>query len=283
MFIFRQSDQVHSYIQSLINRNRTIAFVPTMGALHEGHMALIEQAKSKAEIVVCSIFVNPTQFNDPKDYRHYPNRAMEDKRMLEAKNCDVLFMPEVEEVYPRGEENYRLNIEMGSLVRLWEGAHRPGHFAGMMQVVKRLLDLIPAEFLVMGQKDYQQLAIVRRMIEELDISTELVGVPIVREKDGLASSSRNLRIDPDLRPQANTIYHCLKLAKKNWPVKTVQEIEREAVENLVNHGLRPEYFSLVNGTTLEPIHEKDPAESVVALVAAWLGKVRLIDNMIIKN
>lgn len=283
MYIFQKAADLRSHLKTILRgRSSTIGFIPTMGALHEGHLALIRAAQANGCYTVCSIFVNPTQFNDPSDLEKYPRTPEKDAELLEKVGCDVIFMPEVEEIYPPGDiQDFELDFE--GLDEVMEGVFRPGHFKGVAQVVKRLLDLVQPDGLYMGQKDFQQVAIVRHLIRVTGFPVELVVVPTVREHDGLAMSSRNVRLSPDGRRQGPAIYQAL-MAAKNKAASGLPpaEISREAMNELSNAGFKPEYFEVVNGDTLQPVQSMEAAPEVVACVAAWLEGVRLIDNMSLK-
>ncbi|HKK88558.1 MAG TPA: pantoate--beta-alanine ligase [Saprospiraceae bacterium] len=293
MFLYKQSEQINAYLKHVKSEGKTLAFIPTMGALHDGHLSLIKLGKQKADLVICSIFVNPTQFNQKEDFLNYPNTLPDDLEKLEASACDIVFAPSTTEVYAEGEEAYRLNLDMDAWTNSLEGAFRPGHFEGMMQVVARLLEIIPADVLIMGQKDYQQWSIVREMLAKLDLSTQVMRAPIVRENDGLAMSSRNRRIDASLRPEANTLFKALSHAKnrctylsgKNTSgvALSPNDIVEECRKLIDKSSLKLEYFEIVDGLTLQPIDNFDAHSTVVALTAGWLGDVRLIDNMILKD
>lgn len=259
-----------------------VGFVPTMGALHQGHVSLIQRAKAETSLVMCSIFVNPTQFNDPEDLKKYPRNTAWDVKLLTTAGCDVLFLPSTQEIYPPGLKT-GLSLDFGSLEEVMEGIFRPGHFDGVAQVVKRLLDIVQPHRLYMGQKDYQQFTIVASMLEQLDSDIELVMCPIVREADGLAMSSRNVRLQPQYRKVAPKIYQTLQWARETAKKALPAQIRKEAVDRLNGPGLKVEYFEIVDGQTLQPIEQFADAETVVACTAVWAGEVRLIDNIIIKN
>ena len=260
---------------------RSIGFVPTMGALHAGHLALIEQSRKNCDISICSIFVNPTQFNESSDLEKYPRTPDKDIKALEQAYCDILFMPTVSAVYPP-EVNNELNIPLNGLDELMEGAHRPGHFAGVVQVVSRLLDIVEPDQLFMGQKDYQQFAIIRHMINVQQRPVKIQMVATVREPDGLAMSSRNVRLSPEFRKKAPILYETLNDAKRKFYEQSIAQNEAEAIAKINAQGLETEYFSIVNGQTLQVFSEGEKMHSVVACVAAWAGDVRLIDNLIIR-
>jgi len=281
MLLFKTVNDLQHYLQQFRKKKQTIGFVPTMGALHQGHLSLIKKAKSESDIVVCSIFVNPTQFNDASDLDKYPRTAANDINLLTSKDTDVLFMPPVEEVYPPGLDT-TLELDFGDLANVMEGKFRPGHFDGMAQVVKRLLDIVQPNHLYMGQKDFQQLTIVRSMLTQLKMNVKLVMCPIIREKDGLAMSSRNVRLTPKHRKLAIKLSKTLKEAKKLIGKKTPTEIKSFAMEKLSISEFKPEYFDIVDGITLQDLDDFEGTEFAVACTAVWVGEVRLIDNLILK-
>lgn len=282
MFLYHTLSELQQYLNSRRRLGETIGFAPTMGALHSGHLDLIRHSKAHNACTVCSIFVNPTQFNDPKDLEKYPRTPEKDLAMLESVGTEVVFMPPVEEIYPPGLET-TLQLELGQLDKVMEGAFRPGHFQGMAQVVKRLLDIVQPDRLYMGQKDFQQFSIVGHMIRQLNLPVELVMVPTVREADGLAMSSRNVRLSDAQRAAAPVIYQALSWAKTQLGALPIAEIEKEAMQRLNLPEFRPEYFQIVDGRTLMLIVEPAEHEWIVACVASWVGEVRLIDNLELKK
>ena len=280
MIIFKYADQLARYIEQQKTAGKVIGFVPTMGALHNGHIALIDQSKKNTGVTVCSIFVNPTQFNNPTDYQLYPNTIEKDIEKLEAAGCHILFLPAIAEMYPQGTADLE-KYDLGYLETLLEGKFRPGHFQGVCQVMNRLLTMVKAHKLFMGQKDYQQCMVVSRLLQLMQCPTELITCPTLREADGLAMSSRNLRLSPDDRQKATTIYKCLTLIKQecnqggSWPV-----IKSKASQLLTDAGFRIDYVELADANTLEPAAAPDKSPQV-ALIAAFLHDVRLIDNMLL--
>jgi pantoate--beta-alanine ligase len=257
---------------------KSVGFVPTMGALHNGHLSLIKQAKEQNEIVICSIFVNPTQFNDPKDLENYPRPIKADIEKLIAADCDVLFNPSVTEVY---DDNEQWHLNIGSLEFLLEGEFRPGHYQGVTQVVYKLLDIVKPTSLYMGQKDYQQFMVVSKMVELLSLPVKMVMCPIEREPEGLAMSSRNVHLSDQEREHALVLSRALNWVKSNFDINNIAGLEEQANKMLHNEpGVAPEYFELADGKTLLPA-DKD-SETIVALTAAKVGNTRLIDNMLIK-
>jgi pantoate--beta-alanine ligase len=282
MFLHHTLSELQQYLNSRRRLGEQIGFAPTMGALHSGHLDLIRHSKAHNACTVCSIFVNPTQFNDPKDLEKYPRTPEKDLAMLESVGTEVVFMPAVEEIYPPGLET-TLQLQLEQLDKVMEGAFRPGHFQGMAQVVKRLLDIVQPDRLYMGQKDFQQFSIVGHMIRQLNLPVELVMVSTVREADGLAMSSRNVRLSEAQRAAAPVIYQTLSWAKTQLGIQPIAEIEAEAMQRLSLPEFRPEYFQIVDGQTLLSVVEPAEHEWIVACVASWVGEVRLIDNLELKK
>lgn len=282
MYLFKKVKDLQKYLNNLRNEGSTVGLVPTMGALHEGHLSLIERAKSDNDIVVCSIFVNPTQFNETKDLVSYPRTATKDIELLTLHGNDVLFMPPVNEVYPDG-LNTKVAIDFGQLDKTMEGKFRPGHFDGMVQVVNRLANIVVPVRMYFGQKDYQQYALVQNMLEQQKSLVKAIMCPILRESDGLALSSRNARLEAAIRERATIIYQTLLKAKtiiKEKDSKTVQEI---ALKDLAIKDFKPEYFEIVDGRSLLPVATFNDSDYIVACTAVWAGDVRLIDSMIFKH
>jgi len=282
MYIFQLSSDLHRFLSAPIAANRPIGFVPTMGALHEGHLSLVQHALNRGDLTVCSIFVNPTQFNDSEDLLKYPRTPSSDIAMLAKAGCHALFMPSVPEIYPGGVLPEH-PLAFGHLEQVMEGAFRPGHFQGVAQVVARLLELVRPQRLYMGQKDFQQTAIVAEMLRQLNFDTELEVVETVREPDGLAMSSRNTRLRPEFRSAAPAIYKALIEARRCFPQLDAPSICRQAMESLIAAGLRPEYFEIVDGRTLLPVGNPHKTDFAVACTAAWAGDVRLIDNLVLRS
>ena len=273
--------ELQNLIIDLKKQGKTIGFAPTMGALHEGHLSLIAKAKSECDISVCSIFVNPTQFNDPKDLEKYPRTEEKDSKMLLSAGNDILFMPSVNEIYPP-DLDLKNTIDFGEMAHVMEGAFRPGHFDGMAQVVKRLLDIVQPNRLFMGQKDFQQFSIVQNMLFQLKSDIQLIMCETMRENDGLAMSSRNIRLTPEHRKKAPLIYKTLLKAKKMSAKKSPEDIKKWAISQFLSPDFKPEYFDIVDGKTLQSITNFETTGFVVACVATWLGEVRLIDNVVVK-
>jgi len=281
MIIFKYVPHLAAYIQQQKAAGKQIGFVPTMGALHSGHIALIEQSKIATSLTVCSIFVNPTQFNNPGDYQLYPNTIEKDIEALEAAGTDILFFPSIPEMYPNGTTGLE-QYNLGYLETLLEGKYRPGHFQGVCQVMNRLLTMVQPHKLFMGQKDYQQCMVVSRLLQLMQSPIELVTCSTVREADGLAKSSRNLRLSPDDRKKATAIYQSLTLIKQLCSEGTNWKSIQEKAENLLTAaGFKTDYVELADAATLAPADTCNNAQPHVALIAAFLGDVRLIDNMLL--
>lgn len=283
MLLFKQVESLQRFLSFRKEAGDTVGFVPTMGALHEGHLALVRKARSENTLSVCSIFVNPTQFNASGDLDAYPRLPGPDLEALTSVGNDVVLMPSVGEVYPNGKAGGS-PVDLAGLDQPMEGAFRPGHFAGVAQVVDRLLDIVQPHRLYMGQKDYQQAAIIGHLLRETGRPAELRVHPTIREADGLAMSSRNLRLTTDHRERAPLLYQTLQWVRDAYlQGQPVPQIEQAALERLDQPGFRPEYVQIVDGITLQPARTPDQHEVVVACLACWAGEVRLIDNIILKD
>lgn len=286
MKVFHRAADLQAYLQNRRTNNRSVGFVPTMGALHQGHLSLVELSRSENQLTVVSIFVNPTQFNDQEDLQKYPRTPGKDIELLATVGCEVVFLPPVDEVYPPSStaDATKVPLPFGALETVMEGAMRPGHFAGVAQVVERLLALTLPDRLYLGQKDYQQVAIVRAMVDQKEIPVEVRMAPTVRENDGLAMSSRNLRLTSEARRRAPELFRVLNQARESVlegaaPAKVAQ-MSFELLAAIP--GLDPEYFSIFDGDTLQPLSNGQLPERIVAATAVWNGDVRLIDNLIIR-
>lgn len=252
-----------------------------MGALHEGHESLVRAAKKSADLTVCSIFVNPTQFNDPTDFKNYPVTIGNDILKLENNNCDILFLPSVHEMYPEGIST-KTHYDIDQIESILEGYYRPGHFQGVCQVVDRLLHIIQPHQVYMGQKDYQQLLVIKKLVNLEQLPVEVVPCPTLREVSGLALSSRNTRLTAEQKENASTIYKMLMYIKANITLESLASLEKYAANNLLNNGFdKIDYVSIVHSETLSPVDNWDRTTPIVVLVAVFIGGVRLIDNMII--
>jgi pantoate--beta-alanine ligase len=279
MILFRRLDDLSKWLKQEAASGRSIGFVPTMGALHAGHISLITISKKETDITVCSIFVNPTQFNDPKDFQKYPITLEKDIALLETAGADILFLPGVSELYPAGTADLE-HYDLGRLETLLEGKYRRGHFQGVCQVMYRLLNIVRPDHLFMGQKDYQQCMVVRRLLTLTGLPTRLHRCLIIREADGLAMSSRNQRLNPAQRANATAIYHALHLLSQRFRIDpTTALADAEAI--LKKADFQIDYISVADAATLEPVADPASAAKIVALIAAFQGEIRLIDNMIL--
>ncbi|MCX6352880.1 MAG: pantoate--beta-alanine ligase [Bacteroidetes bacterium] len=271
--------EVQDFISLQKSAGKKIGFVPTMGALHQGHLSLIEKSNTETDVTVCSIFVNPTQFNNAGDFNRYPRNIEEDLEMLSLSGCDFVFFPMPEEMYPDGEFK-TINFHAGSLGEVMEGKHRPGHFEGVAAVVKRLFDIVNPDIAFFGLKDFQQVAIIKKMVADFNLSVKIIGCPTIREMDGLAMSSRNKLLNADQRIKAAFIYKILKEAVfefKTQPAKAV--IQHALADFAANGSFAIDYFDICSAETLLPITNYTPQTPAVICIAAYLGEVRLIDNM----
>ncbi len=279
MRIFTNRAALQEHLQQIRATGKSIGLVPTMGALHAGHISLIEQARQHADVVVCSIFVNPTQFNDPGDLEKYPRTLAADIQMLELANCDILFSPDVKEMY---DDNEQWHLNIGELEHLLEGKFRPGHYQGVTQIVSKLFSAVKPDTAFFGQKDYQQFIVISKMVELLHIPVKLVMCPIVREPDGLAMSSRNIHLTDDDHRHALVLSKMLNRVKGRFDVRNIPELKRDAETMVTDEpGVELEYFEIADGDTLKPATES--SETIVALVAARVGNTRLIDNALMSN
>jgi len=283
MKVIHTQNELRAYLEAPREQPKKIALVPTMGALHEGHLSLIQQARSKADIVICSIFVNPTQFNDPKDLEKYPRPIENDMQLLSDNGCDVLFLPTVEEMYPDTNEQWHLNL--GRLDQIWEGEQRPGHFQGVTQIVYKLFTLVNPDIACFGQKDLQQVMVIQRMIELKNLDIELVICPIIRSESGLALSSRNARLSAEGKEKALILYKTLQAVKSAFAEGTSLYVCQQLAEQMIadTEGVELEYFALSEVRTLERAESTEEGKQYVAHIVAWIEGVRLIDNMFLND
>lgn len=276
--------ELDSAINETKKNNKSIGLVPTMGALHEGHLSLVNRARKENDVVVVSVFVNPIQFNNKEDLEKYPRTIEKDLAMLEAAGTDIAFTPSVEEMYP---EPVTTVYHFGAIEQVMEGPRRPGHFSGVAVVVRRLFELTKPDRSYFGEKDFQQIAVIRELLRQMNSNIEMVPCPIVRADDGLALSSRNMRLSPEARNIAPAIYATLMQAVEMSQYEDVDDLKLWVLDTLASfhevnslpEGLRfePEYFEIVDDTTLQPIDNWDEASGSVGCIAVWLDGVRLID------
>jgi pantoate--beta-alanine ligase len=294
MIFLNFKGELQDYLKNVRKEGKIIGFVPTMGALHPGHISLINYAKESCDLVVCSIFVNPTQFNNLSDLEKYPRTLEADTRMLETAGCDVVFVPGISEMYSAKELELKAlgmedrswtqgkSVDFGKLDKVMEGAQRPGHFNGVAQVVSKLFNIVQPHKAFFGQKDFQQLAIIRSMVKQLQISVEIISCPILREKDGLAMSSRNIRLTPAQRKVVPVISQTLFEIKEIQSTHTPAELKAIVNERFASHPLmKLAYFEIVDSETLNSIADFKESKSAVACIAVELDGLRLIDNVVL--
>lgn len=278
MKIFNEIGPFRTYLKEITTNGRTVGLVPTMGALHEGHISLIEASKKANDITICTIYVNPTQFNNPSDLAKYPRTLEHDVAMLEKVSCDVLLCPKDSEMYA---DKPVVKFDFGHFDKVMEGEFRPGHFSGVALVVSKLFHICEPHRAYFGQKDWQQLTIIKRLVNELKFNIDIVCVAIAREADGLAMSSRNQRLTPEFRKQAPVLNQSLRLAKgllrQEQSVETVKKAVKEAIETQTD--IKLEYFEVTDPLNLTPMNRVDKNAEAIIFVAAFAGDVRLIDNM----
>ena len=280
MILFRKASDLTDFLLKPRLNRQSIGFVPTMGALHEGHLELIRVAKKATDLLVVSIFVNPTQFNDPADFHKYPITIEADIELLEAAGTDILFYPTVEDLYPSGTKELE-HYELGFLETILEGSSRPGHFQGVCQVMNRLLLAVQPNHLFMGQKDYQQCMVVKELCRQENLHLEFHTIPTVREEDGLALSSRNRRLSTTDRMAAPAIFKCMNMIKDELKPGDTEPLQRKAMQLLQEAGFRVDYVTIADAESLEPVKDWNGEQPVAVLIAAFLGEVRLIDNLLL--
>lgn len=281
MEIITTSSSISSKVEELKTAGKIIGFVPTMGALHEGHLSLVRIASGHCDVVVVSVFVNPTQFNDPKDLERYPRDLQKDAKLLSETRCELIFAPTVQDIYP--EPDTRV-FDFGLIDKVMEGKYRPGHFNGVAQVVSRLFDIVKPHKAFFGEKDFQQLAVIREMVRQLKLEVEIVACPIVREADGLAMSSRNLLLNEKQRNSAPFIARTLFESCKFAATHNVGDTVKYVIDSVdATPELKTEYFSIVDGNTLQEVSSWDESDYIVGCIAVHTGEIRLIDNVVYKK
>ncbi len=282
MILFKKTTDLRKWLEVQQKNKNTIGFVPTMGALHNGHISLIEISKKNNSVTVSSIFVNPTQFNDPKDFDKYPITLEKDIAMLEETDCDVLFLPSVKEMYPDGIKQ-TMHYDLEFLETVLEGKFRPGHFQGVCMVVHRLLEIVQPDNLYLGQKDYQQCMVITKLIELIKQNDKIKVTicPTLREAGGLAMSSRNMRLKEDERKTATIIYQGLHLVKEKIQPGNLTALKQKARSILEEAGFRVDYFEIADAADLKIVNNWDGKQKLVAIVAAFINEVRLIDNILL--
>jgi pantoate--beta-alanine ligase len=281
MILFKATGPLQKHLKKLADQGLTIGFVPTMGALHTGHLSLINKCREERDITVCSIFVNPTQFNDKKDFEKYPVTIENDIFLLETNKTDILFLPSVEEVYPGGLEQLQ-HFNLGYLENILEGKYRPGHFQGVCNVVFRLLKIVMPDVIFLGKKDYQQCLVLKTMMQEFYPSVKITLVDIARETGGLAMSSRNMRLSEKALANATAIYQSLLLIKQNIFEKDIDTLKSDTHQKLLQHGFdKVDYVEICDADTLLPVNAFEKDKKLIALIAAFIENVRLIDNLML--
>lgn len=279
MEVIKQVSTIREKMQALRCSGKRIGFVPTMGALHEGHLQLLRASAKENDITVCSIFVNPTQFNNLQDYELYPRTSEQDIALLKTVSCDFLFEPDAGEVYT---QQSMLQFSFGALEGVMEGEHRPGHFNGVATIVSKLFHYVMPHRAYFGQKDIQQVAVVRQLIQALSFDLELVCYPTVREQDGLAMSSRNKRLDATQREIATCLYKALQQAADALTLTPIKDIKQNVADYLHTKAqVELEYFEIADAVTLQPLQNVEGLEEAALCIAAFVGPVRLIDNLVV--
>jgi pantoate--beta-alanine ligase len=282
MILFKNQLQLSKHLHLQKEKGMTVGYVPTMGALHAGHLSLINESKKNTGLTVCSIFVNPTQFNDPNDYQKYPVTIEKDIYLLEKAKIDALYLPSVDDIYPGGTASLE-QYDLGYLGTILEGKFRPGHFQGVCQVMHRLLEIVKPDSLYMGQKDYQQCMVVKKLLQIMGSGIKFFACPTLREPDGLAMSSRNTRLSLNERKRAIGIYEALNYLQIHLKFGDSQHFLQEAKSILLRNNFIIEYLELADVDTLQPTDHVNAQATIVALVAAFQDEIRLIDNMIIEG
>jgi len=280
MTIFKHAKDLTKYLQKSKQDKHSVGFIPTMGALHQGHLSLLNQCKEVSTISVCSIFVNPTQFNNPEDLKKYPNKVSQDILLLEENGCDVLFLPDEYEIYP-DEKSKQKQFDLGYLETILEGKFRPGHFQGVSLVMERLLNIVNPDFLFLGQKDFQQCLVIEKLVKLLNKDIKTIICPIVREAGGLAMSSRNLRLSEEDRKLAAELHKTLESIKNHLRHDNFLQLKNDAISRLESKGFKVEYLELARKSDLQIVSCVKDSEGAVVLIAAFIGGVRLIDNLLI--
>lgn len=279
MIIINNFKELSSQLSTARNSGKRIGFIPTMGALHSGHASLIKAGKENSDITVCSIFVNPLQFNNREDFDNYPITIEKDISVLTELGCDILFLPKEKEIYP-DEASKTKHYDLGALENILEGKFRPGHFQGVCLVVERLLSIVKPDLLFLGQKDFQQCLVIERLIELMGADIKLIKCPTLREENGLAKSSRNLRLTDSELKTATKLYETLKFISDHALNKSFSELQNESITHLEKEGFLIEYIALANAKNLQLENEFKAAEEQVILIAAYLNGIRLIDNIV---
>lgn len=281
MIVINKVNELEKAVEAFRIEGKSVGLVPTMGALHEGHLSLVKRCRQENDVVVVSVFVNPTQFNNKEDLRTYPRTEEADKALLAEAGCDIVFMPTVEEVYP--EPDTRV-FDLGPVAEVMEGAMRPGHFNGVAQIVSKLFMMVKPDRAYFGEKDFQQIAVIRQMVKNEGFNLQIVPCSIVREADGLAKSSRNVRLSAEARQTAPSIYRTLQESLDYAKSHTVAETQKFVTDCINSYpGMEVEYYQIVDGITLMPVNNWNESNYIVGCVTVYCGGVRLIDNIAYKK
>lgn len=281
MILYKETKALKKEIDKIKKTGKKVGFVPTMGALHGGHISLINSSIQKSDCTVCSIFINPTQFNDAADFEKYPKTIENDISLLEKAGCNVLFVPAVAEIYP-GNAIAAQHYDLGEIETTLEGKYRPGHFQGVCQVMQRLVEIVNPDSLFIGQKDYQQCIVIKQLLRLIGHTAKVNIEETLREETGLAMSSRNLRLTNEQKNDAAGIYKMLQYIKANYGYLPISNLEKNVTGFLLTNGFnKVDYVSIADADTLKPASDSQNTRSVVALIAAFIGEVRLIDNIVL--
>lgn len=277
MILNKSLPEILSWVEIQKQSGKKIGFVPTMGALHQGHISLVKKSKEENDVTIVSVFVNPTQFNNAEDLKKYPRTQEADIQILENSGCDAVFFPSVEDIYPKGENSDEFNFE--GIENQMEGKFRPGHFNGVATVVKRFFEIVQPQKAYFGEKDFQQLRIIQELVKKLNFPLEIIPVPIMREDDGLAMSSRNTRLTKEMREESPKIFQILSEAKEFLKTNSVEATKNFVQEKFNQTKLDLEYFEIADEQTLQSVSEKEKNQKLRGFVAVFAGEIRLIDNI----
>lgn len=280
MYLARNNSELRGFLKALRSGSDTVGFVPTMGALHEGHMALIERCSKENDVCIASVFVNPTQFNDQRDLKSYPRQTDKDFEILKKAGCQLMFAPQVEDIYPNGPEV--IDVDLDGIENIVEGKYRPGHFRGVATVIDRFFDILRPDRAYFGFKDYQQVVVVEKLVRKMPYNIEVVACETVRDENGLALSSRNKLLSDQEKEEAKIIYQTLTALKNDLYNKSVEELLAFAAHNFEESPLELEFLKIIDGHTFKEVTDVRQHDKIVASIAAYQNGVRLIDNLLLK-
>lgn len=282
MILCKHAKDLRYYLQKIKRKHLRTGFVPTMGALHQGHLSLIGKSKNETDVTICSIYINPVQFNNPEDFKNYPVKIENDILLLETSGCDILFLPDEKEIYP-DENSKKKHFDIGYLETILEGKYRPGHFQGVCMVVERLLNIVEPTHLFLGQKDFQQSLIIKKLVGLMHENLKILIAPTLRETNGLAMSSRNLRLTDEEKNKAAELYKSLLQIKKELAPGKLQALKKKAASNLEALGFKIDYLEIATTANLEIVEDLTSTKNLIILIAAFLNNVRLIDNLMVTD